>query len=134
MARVPLSESMAMQLEAGGFTDVYWPVLPEENINGNKVYIQVAEYDSSDSSIQDQYQITQWQVMVRGNKMTSYIDAWNVVDNIRQYLINLPDRFTINGEEYSNPNRLNGPTYFKDSNDRDVFTMNFETYQNPLED
>tara|TARA_R110002020_G_scaffold46027_5_gene131286 strand:+ start:22669 stop:23073 length:405 start_codon:yes stop_codon:yes gene_type:complete len=134
MARVPLSESMALKLEEGGFNNVYWPVLPEENIKGNAVYIQVTEYDSSESTIQNQYTLSQFQIMIRGNKLTSYIQAWDVADDIRQYLINLPDRFTINGNEYTIPNRINGPTYFKDSNDRDVFIINYEIYQDPQEE
>lgn len=132
MARVPICKSMADKLVEGGFQNVFFPVIPEESINGNGVYIGVQQYDEDISTIEDQYSLTYWQVMVRGDKLTSYKDCWEVTDNIRQYLINLPARFTINNEEYSCPEKISGANYFKDSNDRDVFTMNFRTYQNPF--
>lgn len=124
---------MADQLIVGGFTNVFFPVLPEEDINGNGVYIQVQEYDSTTASIQEQYQLSQWQVMVRGDKLQGYKSAYDTMDDIRQYLINLPARFTINSCEYSNPEIISGPTYLKDDNDRDIAVLNLQTYYNPLQ-
>ena len=134
MAKVPLAKSMSDILISEGFQNVYFPVIPEENILGNAVYIGVQEYDSGESTIEDQYETVFWQIIVRGSRLTPYKSAFDTMDNIKQYLIKLPARFTINGNEYSDPTRISGPTYFKDSNDRDVFTMNLRTYQNPLED
>ena len=134
MAKVPLAKSMTDLFILEGFQNVSFPVMPEEQINGNGVYIGVQEYDSGLSTIQNQYEETFWQVIVRGNKLTAYKDVFETMSNIKQYLIKLPPVVTINNNEYSGRTIVSGPTYFKDQNDRDVMTINLRTFQNPLED
>ena len=104
--------------------------------NGQEINAQVVVHDVEgfSSPLKDAWEQPTIQILVRGEKAADSNTAYQQMRQVHEFLIQQPELVTVNGCEYLGFEPLGTIARLgRDDNDRMVYSMNYYTYRNPID-
>jgi sarcosine oxidase delta subunit len=124
-----ISHDIYTLLLANGFTDL---ADGEIETNQDKV-IAVLASEMPPSDLKDTYYEDGIQIFVRGNPSGGQKETWDSIVAVHNFLLALPDDFTVNGCEYKGFEMASSiSTLGRDTNERFTASCNYSTFRAPL--
>lgn len=95
--------------------------------------VAVIPNEQSPSDLKDSYYNDGFQIFVRTNPRGSQKEAWDNIVAVHNFLLALPESFTVNGCEYKGIEMSsNIATLGRDQHERFICSCNYFTFRSPL--
>lgn len=125
-----IAEDVGKLLEQGGFGVFGSDIFAYKWGNKKENQVLVLPGVGSLSPLKDLYRNPSVQILVRGEKNKSHSIYYQLAESIYDYLSNLPEVVTVNGNVYKGFDpEADIAALGEDGNERPVFSLNFETYR-----